>query len=274
MNSKVLAIVLRAAVLVSLMSVVLQPSTVNAAPKAKEIAFWNDSEEQSALDLDHSRYDRFLKKYVRAGHPSGINRFDYESVTEADRQELEEYLNYAQQMDPRQFSKARQKAYWLNLYNATLIREVLNKGAENSVKELGRGLWRANRLYITMQKVSLDDIEHGILRPIFKDPRVHFSLVAGTIGSASILPQAFTAENVESLLDQNTKEFLNHSRGVSFDNDKLVLSSIFKWYKNDFGGNLDTVKRFLIQYLDSSSASRVVRAGSVRYDYEWALNKP
>jgi len=190
-----------------------------AAPKSKEIAFWNDSEEQSILEVDHSLYDQLLKKYVRVGHASGVNRFDYAAVGLSDKAKLEQYLNYMQALDPRQLTKLRQKAYWLNLFNAVIINEVIEAEAEDSIRELGRGLWRANRLYITMQKTSLDDIEHGILRPIFNDPRVHFSLAAGTVGSASILSQAFTAENIEELLEKNTVEFLNHERGVTFDED-------------------------------------------------------
>ena len=245
-----------------------------AAPKAKLIEFWNDSEEQSALLMDNSKWSSILKKYVVLNHPSGVNRFNYQAVTEPDKQALNEYIEYMQQMDPRQLNKARQKAYWLNLFNAAIVQEVLEFEPEDSIREVGRGLWRSNRFYIAMQKTSLDNIEHGILRPIFNDPRIHFLLAAGTIGSASIPPEPFTDENLDEMLDKATRDFLNHQRGVSVNGGSIVLSSIFKWYQSDFGGNYESVKRFIIPYVSDEVARALSASGRAKYDYEWGLNKP
>lgn len=245
-----------------------------AAPKSKQISFWNDSEEQSSLQIDHSDFDSLLQKYVDTSHVSGVNRFNYEAVTLADKALLESYLQYAQQMDPRQLTRQRQKAYWLNLFNATMINVLLDSSADESVRQLGRGVWRKKRLYIAMQKTSLDDIEHGVLRPIYNDPRVHFSMAAGMIGSASILPEAFTGENVEALLEKNTRDFLQHPRGAKVEDGRLVLSSIFKWYQDDFGGNFDSVKQFIQPYVTGPVASNLASARNAKYEYDWALNKP
>lgn len=257
-----------------ILSSFLIQTTVSAAPKAKKIAFWNDSEELSELSVDNSKWGSLLKKFVITNHSSGVNRIDYAAFTEADRAELGQYIDYMQQLDPRQLTKARQKAYWLNLFNAALVQEVLESEPEDSIREVGRGLWRSNRLYITMQKTSLDDIEHGILRPIFGDPRVHFSLVAGTVGSARILAEPFTGENVEDLLESNTREFLNHERGVLINDQGVVLSSIFKWYVDDFGGDFAGVKQFITPYVSDSVANTLSNSRRARYDYSWALNKP
>ncbi len=250
-------------------------SLVLAAPKAKEISFWNDSEESSQFDVDHSKWSEFLQKYIDAEHPSGVARFDYAAVTAEDKEGLQQYLEYVQQYDPRQLSKASQKAYWLNLFNAGLISQVLTSEPEGSIKDISsRVLWRKKRFYIAMQKMSLDDVEHGVLRPIFKDPRVHFCLSGGTIGSANIMPKAFTADNVEDMLEIGVRSFLNHPRAVSFDGDELVLSSIFKWYRTDFGSNMDEVKQFISQYLNQESVQLVNQASRVRYQYDWSLNQP
>lgn len=257
-----------------ILSSFLIQTTVSAAPKAKKIAFWNDSEELSELSVDNSKWGSLLKKFVITNHSSGVNRIDYAAFTEADRAELGQYIDYMQQLDPRQLTKARQKAYWLNLFNAALVQEVLESEPEDSIREVGRGLWRSNRLYITMQKTSLDDIEHGILRPIFGDPRVHFSLVAGTVGSARILAEPFTGENVEDLLESNTREFLNHERGVLINDQGVVLSSIFKWYVDDFGGDFAGVKQFITPYVSDRVANTLSNSRRARYDYSWALNKP
>lgn len=247
---------------------------VSSAPKAKQIDFWNDREDQSLLEVDHSKWNGLLKKYVVTGHSSGVNRFDYASVSAFDRGELNAYLAYMEQMDPRQLNIGNQKAFWLNLFNASLVQQVLKSEPENSIKDISsRTLWRKKRHSIAMQRISLDDIEHGILRPIFKDPRVHFSMVAGAIGSGNILNQAYTGANIESLLEQNTKDYLTHSRGLSFDGKRLVLSSIFKWYESDFGNDFEEVKSFILPYVSDRVAKLLEGTGNAKYDYNWALNK-
>ncbi|MBX2849908.1 MAG: DUF547 domain-containing protein [Acidiferrobacterales bacterium] len=246
---------------------------VQAAPKSSEIRFWNDSEEQSVLEPDYSQWAEFLEKYVVPNADQDINRLRYSEVTEDDKNALDDFVDYLQKMDPRQLNKQRQKAYWLNLFNVRIVQRVLDEEPESSIKELGRGLWRNKGLYISMQKTSLNDIEHGILRPIFKDPRVHFSLMAGTEGSANILPQPFDGDNVEALLEQNTREFLNHERGVSIEQDKVTISTIFKWYRNDFGGSVESVKTFILPYLDSDKAEALSNASKIDYDYSWKLNQ-
>lgn len=253
--------------------VVMSHSAV-AAPKAKQIPFWNDSEEASEFDADHSTWDSLLKKYV-IKHDSGINRFDYDSVSSADKARLRDYIKLLEQMDPRQMAKDRQKPYWLNLFNASLVFQILESKPDESIKEISeRKLRKKKRLTIALQKLSLDDIEHGILRPIFQDPRLHFALVGGTLGSANILSTAFTAENTDGLLNQNTKDFLAHSRGMAFNGERVVLSSIFKWYAKDFGENFEQMAEFLAQHLPEKKKRLLQVASNARYDYDWNLNKP
>ena len=245
------------------------------AEKAEKIEFWDDSEEHSRFSIKHGPWDAILKKYVIVDHPSGINRFDYDAVTTADKESLDNYLKYMQSMDPRQSPKERQKAYWINLFNATLVHRVLNSSSIDSIQDLGGRFWKRKKIKIAMQKISLNDIEHGILRPIFKDPRVHFSLVEGAEGAANILPQAFTMENVDELLEQNTRDFIAHQRGVSQGNDGgLVLSTIFKWYEEDFGGDLNGVKQFVSPYVAEELSQLLAQATEVTYEYDWSLNKP
>ncbi len=247
---------------------------VDAAQEAQEIPFWNDSEEASEFDVDHSAWNSLLNRYV-VKHESGINRFDYDAVTSIDKARLENYIKLLEGMDPRQMAMDRQKPYWLNLFNAALVFQILQSKPEASIKEISsRKLWRKKRLTIALQKLSLEDIEHGILRPIFKDPRLHFAMVGGTLGSANILNQAFTVDNIEELLNQNTKDFLAHSRGMAFNGERVVLSSIFKWYANDFGEDFEQLKEFLSEHLPDEKKPLLRVASNARYDYDWSLNKP
>jgi len=102
---------------------------------------------------------------------------------------------------------------------------------------------------------------------------VHFAFASGTVGSANILHRAFREDNIEELLDFNTREFLNHERGVDYKNGKLILSSIFKWYQADFGDDFSDVKLFLTQYLLPEKLAHLDQNKSASYDYDWGLNK-
>lgn len=260
--------------LVSAMLVAGQLQTANAAPKAKLIKFWDDREESSNLKVDYSAWNEILEKYVVEGNSPDINRFNYAEVTEGDRVKLGSFLNYLQSMEPRQLNSLEQKAYWLNLFNAALIKEVIDKKVKRTVRALGSRLWRGNKLDISTQKTSLDDIEHGVLRPIFKDPRIHFSIVGGSVGSGEIQATAFTATNVEQMLEENAVKFINHPRGVLIENDEITISTIFKWYKTDFGENADEVRQYLLTYLEDDKKTVFESIQKMRYDYDWSINSP
>jgi len=256
----------------SIIFIMLGITNAGAAPNAKQIEFWDDHEPTSRLNLDHGKWNSLLEKYVKTDHPSGINRFDYASVSAADKSLLDGYLSYLQQMDPRQLTRAGQKAYWLNLYNAGIVALVLGGNVEDSIRDLGR-IWKRKRFYIAMQNTSLDDIQHGIVRPMFDDPRTLLAINAATLGSTSIQPVAFDHENVEELLDKITRSFLAQRHGLSIDGNTLVLSRIFRWYVRDFGGR-EGLMRFLKTYSSPEIAASLEKLGNTRYVYDWALNKP
>ena len=189
-------------------SVFVVATQVQAAPKAEPLEFWDDHEPSSGLAPDHSIWQTLLEKYVVLDVLSGINRFDYDGVSLEDEQALRSYLQYLQGLDPRQLSKVSQKAYWLNLYNATIALIVVVEKPDSTIRNVNsREIWIRKRFSIAMQDLSLDNIEHGILRPLFGDERIHFALHKASVGNANICPDAFTAENVEALLERTTQEF-------------------------------------------------------------------
>lgn len=245
-----------------------------AAPKAKMIEFWNDYEPDSGLKLNHSTWQSMLDKYLDDMHPSGVNRFNYDQVTDQDKQLLIQYLDFLQGMDPRQLNRPRKKAFWLNLYNATIVSMVLASKPEQSIKGIG-SIWRKKRLVVARQKMSLDDIEHGVLRPLFNDPRIHFGLTPATIGSGDLPAEAFTGDNVEELLERNTQDFfVSGNKGAYIEGNRLVVSSIFKWYKSDFGGNDVNVKSFIKKYANEGLRASIDQSSKISYQYDWGLNKP
>jgi hypothetical protein len=196
--------------------------------------------------------ERFLKKYVVTDHPSGINRVRYAAVTADDKKALGAYLQHLQQADVTRLNRSEQKSYWINLYNALTVKVVLDHYPVKSIRDIdispgifSDGPWEAKLLIIQGRKVSLDDIEHRILRPLWKDNRVHYAVNCASLGCPNLQPDAYTAENTEALLEKGTREYENHARGARLGGDRLRLSSIYDWFQADFGASEEGVLRHL-----------------------------
>ena len=247
-----------------------------AAPDADVDSFWDDSEPSSELRLNHSPWQYFLDEYLESAHPSGINRVKYNAVTKEDKAKLNEYLAYIGQFDPRQLAKDEQKAMWLNLYNALAVSLVLDDPSVSSIRQVRRvsSPWKSPLIEITMQEISLDTIEHKILRPIWNDPRVLFGLNCASLGSGSLPAKVYTGDNVDNLLEQVTREFLGSPAGVTFNGNRAVVSSLFRWYRDDFVGGVTGIKRFIAKHSTPEMAARINKTRRLSYQYEWALNRP
>lgn len=243
------------------------------------IPFWDDYEETSSLEVDHSAWQELLTQYVDDQHPSGINRFDYEGVSGEDLNKLEEYLAYMQSVEPRQLNKAEQMAYWINLYNAATVNVVLDNIDDlTSIRQIrsslfSAGPWQLELLNVVQQSLSLDNIEHGILRPIWRDKRIHYAVNCASLGCPNLLKTAYTAENTEQLLEQAAADFINNKRGVDVSDGDLVLSSIYDWYAVDFGNSFEELIEHISEYADEELAFRLSTFSGADYDYDWSLNK-
>ncbi len=118
-------------------------------------------------------------------------------------------------------------------------------------------------------------MEHRILRPLWKDNRVHYAVNCASLGCPNLQPQAYTPENMELLLEKWAREYVNHSRGVRFAGERLYLSSIYDWFQADFGESDEAVLRHLRQYAAPDIASRLKEfRGKISYDYDWRINAP
>lgn len=243
--------------------------------EVKILEFWDDVEPNSRLKVNHSIWQSMLDKYLDDKDTAGINRFDYEAVTEEDEDALKEYVSFLQNYDPRQFNLQEQKAYWLNLYNAAVVGFVLKEKPDESIRELRSGAfssgpWKRRIFKIATKKMSLNDVENGIMRPIIKDPRLHYALTAGTLSCPNLQKQAYTGANVEELLEQAARAYVNHKRGVSVEGSTMVLSKMYDWYQADFGDVVAHIK----QYAEADLSAALANASEIEYDYNWDLNKP
>ena len=254
-----------------------------AAQEPELIPFWDASDDANAATVDHGAWQALLDAYL-ARHPSGVSRFDYAGLQAAadDRARLNAYLDSLQAMDPRAYSRAEQKAYWINFYNALTVKVVTDAYPVGSIRHIHEGWipltgpWGDVHAKVAGQALTLDNIEHGILRPIWRDERIHYAVNCASIGCPNLATEAYTAANTEDLLNQGAREYVNHPRGVDFvDEDFIVLSSIYDWWVLDFGGSEAGVLAHLAEYADDALASKLQRfSGAIDYGYDWDLNQP
>lgn len=248
-----------------------------AAPSSSLIdGYWNAS--GSADNVDHSAWGSFLSSYVRPGS-DGVNRVAYGSVSDADKQALKGYIAMLESSDPTSLTRDAQMAYWINLYNAKTVDLVIDAYPVSSIKKIKGGLfntgpWDEKVMNVAGRPLSLNDVEHGILRPVWNnDPRIHYAVNCASIGCPNLGTQPFTSANLASMLDQSARDFINHPRGADVSSGRLVISSIFEWYQSDFGGNDAGVIAHMKQYATGSLAAGLANVSSVYDDrYDWNLN--
>jgi len=125
---------------------------------------------------------------------------------------------------------------------------------------------------LLMQEISLNDIQHGILRPIWKDPRVHFVLSTGALSGANIQKTAFTGDNNEELLEKAKAKFMQHPKAVRVEGNLLVLNSVFEWYASDFGENRSAVLAYIRENTSDAMRQAMDGLSRISFDYNWDLN--
>ncbi|MGF1700671.1 DUF547 domain-containing protein [Photobacterium makurazakiensis] len=241
-----------------------------AAPKADLWAYWQANNASNQQVIDHQRWQTLLDKYLKV--QSNQTLFRYQTVTSDDKYELNRYIRELTDSDPRQLNRNEQFAYWVNLYNALTVQLILDNYPVKSITKLGGffsfGPWNEKLITISGQTLSLNDIEHRILRPIWQDPRIHYAVNCASLGCPDLLPTAFTSKSNESLLEQAAHRFINSSKGVSAAGTSVRLSSIYDWYSSDFG-TLSQLQNHINQYHQGAT----IQLNKVRYDYNWSLNE-
>ncbi len=261
------------------LGILLLSTQLLAAPESEYWGFWDRSDERSFEQIEHSDWDRLLKDYLVTNHSSGVNRFRYSEINKVDSKRLDKYVKFLANTDPRIYNRREQKAYWLNIYNALTVQLVIKHYPVKSITEIGGlfgfGPWDKRLVKVAGQKLSLNDIEHRILRPIWKDHRVHFGLNCASISCPNLQPLAFTGANVQDLLKKAGKEYINHPRGVYLKKGEMKVSSIFDWYGDDFAKDDKAMLKVFAHYADDRLALYLLGfQGDIEYSYDWALNAP
>ncbi len=264
-------------IVAALMIVAAHPAT--AAPKADPWPRWAAHDPGSTAVIDHGPWRRFLATYLVGGE-DGVNRLRYGRVSAADRRELEVYLETLGAIPISGFRRTEQLAYWVNLYNALTIRVVLDHYPVVSILDIATspgwfsiGPWRKKLIRVEGYELSLDDIEHRILRPIWRDPRIHYVVSCASTGCPNLRRDAYAGATIEATLTAAARDHVNNWRGVMFDRGVLYVSSVYKWFREDFGGTNASVIAHLKAYAEPALADRLSRVRDIGgHYYDWALN--
>lgn len=194
-----------------------------------------------------------------------------------DEAELDRYLEELAAQDPKQLSRKAQYAFYVNAYNAWTVKLILGAyPGIKSIKELG-GLfktpWEIPIVRIGPQTFTLDEIEHKILRPQFKDPRIHFVVNCASKSCPPLLSEPYAAGKLNDQLDDATRSFLNNPANYRLEGSDFYVSRLFKWYEDDFNND---VIGFYLNYAREDLKAKIQAAGpalSVKYlNYDWGLN--
>ncbi|WP_083232497.1 DUF547 domain-containing protein [Endozoicomonas atrinae] len=246
-----------------------------AAPASKYWAYWDISNSDSSVVINHRLWQEVLDTYLVL-RPDG-NRFRYKDVSQEDRDKLDKYIMEMSSLDPRTYSKAEQKAYWINFYNALTVDLVLEHYPVKSITKIGPwyrfGPWDMDITRVAGQRLTLNDIEHRILRPLWEDSRIHYAVNCASIGCPDLSAMVFTAANTDQMLDDLARRFIRQEKGMSWVDERLTLSRIYEWYEKDFVDQ-EGVVLHLLRFSSQGNARRLKKyTGVIQYQYEWGLNE-
>jgi len=268
------------------------------ARSANVIEFWEVENRQQISKISHTPWQQLLSTYVSSDQNEALvekmasstikqasTHFNYAQVTPEHKSLLALYLHQMQQLDPRDYPKEEQLAYWVNLYNALTVQLVLAHYPVNSIRDIASsnlallgqfiGPWDNNIATVAGKTLTLNQIEHGILRAIWQDPRIHYVLNCASQGCPDLTVQAFASEQADEQLNLAASRFINQNKAVSFSGEKLYLSKIYYWFEQDFGGNKTQVLSHLANHSKGELSHRLSRfSGEIIYQYNWQLNQP
>ncbi len=232
----------------------------------------------STILVDHSIWDYFLSRYLSTD-VQGINRLCYQAVSCEDYQLLQAYIQQLQGTDVRLLNRGEQLAFWFNLYNARTAAVVLQNYPIRSIRQVKEKLTDfvgpfddAGSVTVLRIPLSLNDIESGIIRPVFKDPRIHYALNCASFGCPNLDYTAWSSINLDARLNGAAYQYINSDRAVKSGLFGIRVSKIYKWYADDFGGE-QGVLNHLRQYANCATLNKLGQHQRIAsYFYDWSLN--
>lgn len=250
-------------------------SALTNCSQAEKASSYKIEAPQQQIDHSHAAFTSILSKHVKN------ELVDYAGIKK-NPAPLNTYLDTLASVPESAFKKwdkKQQMAFLINLYNAATLKLVIDHYPVKSIKEIGgaQGPWKQKVVRLFGKIETLDHIEHNLLRPKYKDPRVHFAVNCASIGCPALRAEAFQAEKLDAQLDEQGRIFIRDTSKNSVDakNKTLNLSEIFDWFKDDFTAKSGTVEKFISGYV-SDADQKVIQQGGLaikKTKYDWNLNK-
>jgi len=247
------------------------------------VVFFVPAAGAAPLTPDHAPWARLLEAYLEKGEGGAPNRFDYRALqaNSEDREALQAYIASLEAVVPAALPRDEAFAFWVNLYNALTVAVVVNHYPVASIRNIAispglfsTGPWGKKLVTVAGRELSLDDIEHGILRPDFDDNRVHYAVNCASAGCPNLASRPYTADELDAMLEEAARAYVNSPRGARVEGRRLTASSIFKWYMKDFGGTEEGVLAELRKYAGPDLAAALENvSGVASYEYDWSLNE-
>tara|TARA_B110000459_G_scaffold185686_1_gene216539 strand:- start:4140 stop:4838 length:699 start_codon:yes stop_codon:yes gene_type:complete len=222
------------------------------------ISFWSGNSQPA----DHNSWTEILQIYV-----SDKGEVNYKELRN-NKSDFENYLETLAANTPSdEWETDTKKAYWINAYNAFTIQLILENYPIRSVKDIKRP-WSQNFIKVGEKTLSLNTIEHKILRPM-GDPRIHFAIVCASESCPKLLNYAYESKTLHLQLEKVTKQFINDSTKNTINQTQLKISRIFKWFESDF-----PKKEAFISFLNNYNNIKISVEAKIEYlNYSWKLNE-
>ncbi len=215
-----------------------------------------------AVGFNHDSWNSLLEKHVSNSGNSNYKGF------KKDRVQLQKYLDaLSNNLPTEEWSKTEKLAYWMNAYNAFTIKLILDNYPIKSIKNI-KNPWKKRFFKLGKKWYNLNDIEHQILRKM-DDPRIHFGINCASFSCPPLANKAFTAINVDQLLEQLTSAFINDNKRNEISKNSIKISKIFQWFAKDFKN-----KGSLIAFLNNYANIEIDNNAKKQYKvYDWRLNE-
>lgn len=221
--------------------------------------------------FDHSAWDDIVSKHVDG------RDFDYAGA-KRDGAKLDAYLESVAKVkraDYNGWNDGEKLAFLINLYNAATVDLVLDHYPVKSIRDIGgkSGPWKLSVVRVFGRKITLDHLEHEMIRKWFAEPRIHFAVNCASIGCPPLRDEAYTGKQLELQLREQTKAFLGNQSINRLDGGTLLLSPLFDWFKADFAKSAGSVEEYVARNFPKKDAAKIRAGVKLKFgEYDWSLN--